>query len=154
MNSKPLIEAGLVVISGLVLGAFSPDVAREILSRDRWHCYCGHHYRDGWMLHASHIDHSSNGYYNDPQNGQAECIPCHLQRHVNLVSEDPTMKNIRALELLSQYAYAKGFHTDKYYENNPNQLEIDRQQLIQGFEGQGIDPRIYVLNLNDPSTII
>ena len=128
--------AGIAILSVL---AFSPDVARKIFERDRGICQCcGRKFTDGWMLHASHFDHDrSSKYYNSADNGQLECIPCHIQTHLSQM-ESYGDEHYRALVLLATNAMKEGFHTWKWYEQHgEQQRELDRDRLQMIFRKNG-----------------
>lgn len=140
MEKRKVID----VVSGIALLAipflaFSSDVAREIFRRDRGTCQCcGRKFSDGWMLHASHFDHDrSSKYYNSADNGQMECIPCHLQTHLSQMDHFGD-SNYNAVAQLANLVMKEGFHTWKFYEQFGNEYkDRDREMLAQIFERNG-----------------
>lgn len=140
MEKRKVID----VVSGIALLAipflaFSSDVAREIFRRDRGTCQCcGRKFTDGWMLHASHFDHDrSSKYYNSADNGQMECIPCHLQTHLSQMDNWGDY-HYNSIVQLANLAMKEGFHTWKFYEQFGNEYkDRDREMLAQIFERNG-----------------
>lgn len=78
----------LILISFLIaLAGFGPATRKYIFWRDRAQCVeCGRKWKDGWMLHAAHYDHSKNNGYNRAENGRLLCIRCHINDHKRLLA--------------------------------------------------------------------
>lgn len=141
MEKRKVIDVvGGIALLAIPFLAFSSDVAREIFRRDKGTCQCCgvRFYEDGMMLHASHFDHDrSSRYYNSPDNGQMECIPCHLQTHLSQMDHFGD-SNYNAVVQLANLAMKEGFHTWKFYEQFGNEYkERDREMLAQIFERNG-----------------
>lgn len=141
MESRKVIDivSGIALLSIPFL-AFSQRTAREIFNRDRGTCQCcgASFYGDGMMMHASHFDHDkSSKWYNSPDNGQLECIPCHIQTHLSQM-ESYGDEHYNALVLLATNAFKEGFHTWKWYEQHgEQQKELDRDRLQMIFQKNG-----------------
>lgn len=80
---------------------FTKDVRVRMFARDNGTCQeCGRKWDDGWMLHATHISHKRNRWYNSIRNGRMLCIDCHIKDHEKLFNKAKTKKE------RSQHAYA------------------------------------------------
>lgn len=147
MNGKKIVGGILETVSILAIsfGAFTPDVARMIFERDKGRCQCcgADFYKDGIMLHASHFDHDrTNPRYNNPDNGQMECISCHLINHISQM-EHYGDEHYHAIVRLATNAFKKGLHTDRWYSSHSRDaydiLELDRVRLYSIFDRFGLN---------------
>jgi hypothetical protein len=145
MNEKNLkrLKRGVEVIGMLAMSvlAFTPDIARKIFERDRGTCQCcgKSFYKDGVMVHASHLNHDRDDYYNDPDNGQIECIRCHL-----FCDHLPKMDHLgdehyNAVVFLANQVAREGYHTWEFYKKRPEQKELDIDDMFTQFEKRGYD---------------
>lgn len=80
---------------------FSKDVRVKMFARDNATCQgCGKKWGepDYAMLHATHINHKRNKWYNSLRNGRMLCIDCHIEDHKRLLKKAKTKKerNIHA----------------------------------------------------------
>jgi hypothetical protein len=140
IRSSEIIRYARLIIPAIA--AFSPYVRKIIFARDNGECQVsGKRFDEGWMMHCSHFNHDrSSPYYNSPENGQLEGIREHLfDTHWALFEANPSRENMRAIELLTTMAYAKGYHTDEYYADYPDQLGLDRLDLEETYEQMGED---------------
>ena len=140
-----LTVAGLF---GLAFGAFSSSVRKEIFHRDNGTCQCcgKNFYVDGIMMHASHFDHhpDDHSYYNNPENGQLECIKCHLFNDHLPQMQELGDEHYRASVKLATLAYQKGYHTDRWYQIHPESLAEDRDDLVQSLQRLGYNPDYFI----------
>lgn len=137
--------------------AFKPKIAYEIGRRARWTCCCGcgRRFQDGWLVEAAHkIGTHQPTPDGNIDHGELRAKVCHLQQHIEELQKERTWTNIRAVELASQRAFQSGFHTYRVYEEHPEQLDQDRQELFTILTDSGLDVREYVLNLGNPEEII
>lgn len=84
--------------------AFTKKSAREIWRREGGRkkaiCFsCGRAYKDGWNLDCSHLDHTRNAYYDDPDRGVLECLHCHLLRHLDYFFECALANDLKAIRV-------------------------------------------------------
>ena len=135
-------------ITALAFGAFSKPVRQEIFKRDRATCRCcgKNFYSDGVMLHAAHFDHHPENpkYYNDVDNGQLECVECHLFSDHLPQMERFGDEHYHASVKLATTAYNEGLHTRKWNETHPEQLADDRNHLITRLESLGYNPDDFI----------
>jgi len=102
----PEIMVGLESLAMVAFAmAFSINVRKEIGRRDHWTCQsCGKEFRDGFMVHASHLpEHHSKDdpLYDTPDAGEILCIECHKMVHQQGTSIGP-VKDAYAVRLLSE----------------------------------------------------
>jgi hypothetical protein len=45
---------------------------------------CGIQHSKGYTLDCSHLDHTRDELYDDPNRGVLECLQCHLRRHISI----------------------------------------------------------------------
>jgi len=143
---ETVLSIGALSIIGF--GAFSKLSRKEIFSRDRATCQCceGNFHKDGLMMHCAHFDHYPDDpdFYNDPDNGQLLCIRCHLFNdhlpQMDRLGDDHYHASVK----LATKIYEEGYHTYKWNDAHPEQLAIDRDDLVQTFERFGYNPDDFI----------
>ena len=66
------------------MAPFYEEVRKEIMRRDKWKCQsCGKSSFDHWLLEASHLDHTRDENYQNPENGKAKDRICHFLDHID-----------------------------------------------------------------------
>lgn len=124
---------------------FSYESRQEIGRNERWQCACGRGFSSGFMVHASHYDHSrDNDYYDSPENGRIQCVICHLRTHIELMLDDDNAWSFNSTRLLAMGIWKEGIHTRKYYEKNPEQICDDRMELLLVFEEYNLPPETFI----------
>jgi len=131
MNKESLFKAGaiigaLYITKELATTAFTPRVRKEILVRDQYTCKgidndtpCVWEeingkpatWADGFMITASHWDHTKGPKYNKPETGRAQCTCCHYlfeiqigeTEHAELLDSGITIFTHYALENPESY---------------------------------------------------
>lgn len=99
------------------------------------------------MVHASHLNHERGEWYNQVDNGQIECIRCHL-----FYDHLPQMQNYGdehyyAVVHLATQVLKEGYHTWKYYEKHPEQKELDIDDMFVQFEKRGYNAWDFIDNI-------
>ena len=122
------------------MAPFSEAVSNEIRGAGKWTCHsCGKSSFDPekWLIEASHIDHTRNEFYNDPSNGEASCIPCHLLYHIDL-------GDIPGVEKIANRIWNSGIRHFSEYEKNHQLMRDDRIMLSELLTASGISGRIQI----------
>lgn len=121
------------------MAPFSRETAKIIGKESNWTCGCGRAFKDGWLIDISHRDnHTRDETYDDPDRGTAECIKCHLDRHISLMLSEDNHRNRAGVRLLAMRAYNKGLHT--YWKENRRNLKKDRNEVVDTFRQYGLNP--------------
>ncbi|HOU75564.1 MAG TPA: HNH endonuclease signature motif containing protein [Candidatus Dojkabacteria bacterium] len=156
---KKLLKVGVEIASlaFVAFGAFSDKVRREIFERDKGTCQrCGRRFKDGWMLQCSHFDHERNEGYDDPENGQLECIRCHMANHLSQMGSWGD-EHYRAVVLLAGLVMREGYHTWKWYLENPARAEVQKQEdisdMFELFGRNGYNAWDFIDNDNEQSYV-
>lgn len=113
----------------------------EIGERDNWTCQnSGETFAEGTMLHAAHYpEHHMRGHGDtDPSHGRMLSVREHMLEHIKMYQNNPSAYNYHSLRLISGLAFSSGYHTFKYYAENPGELERDRVQVIQDLADHGM----------------
>lgn len=124
------------------MAPFSYESRKEIGKRDGWTCECGRSFKDGWMVHASHLDHERNEMYDQPEVGKIECVKCHIARHIEIHLEVDDLWSFNSLRLLTSLAVARGMR--KTGCNNEDTLAEDIEDLEMLFNGYDLDLEAFV----------
>lgn len=122
------------------MSPFSEPISNEIRRRDQWTCQsCGKSSFDAekWLIEASHIDHTRNELYNEPENGEASCIPCHLMYHIDL-------GDIPGVQRIASRIWNQGIRHFSEYERNPQLMRDDRVMLSELLTATGLSGRIHI----------
>lgn len=78
--------------------AFTKQVRREISIRDGGECRCCGYDKH---LEASHLNHTRNEHYNNPDNGEMLCAGCHFDYHVSAIGDSVNCLGLSEVNNLS-----------------------------------------------------
>ncbi len=119
--------------------AFSRRSKKKIWDRDGGACVnTKKRHSDGWILHCSHIDHSRDSNYNNPDNGRLLTIEEHIKDHTYRYFEG-SRSDEKAMRLLIGSAKKQGLHTKRFYKSFPYMWEQDQLRLGILLDELGLD---------------